>query len=120
MVLAESATIDGVEVLSAYVERDKRLLQIVRDRLSRGSQGLLARKVSKKDLMSSVIVSMWWDFGCEVTGIFYDQWGGLSVQHHSDESFRVWVEWAHLEEGLAAAWQILADRFPEKLMLPPE
>lgn len=120
MIQVLSETIDGVEVLSTHVGEDKRLLRAVRKRLSEGSRVLLAREIPKRHLMSAIIASMEWDFRSEVVGISYDHWGGVRVECRDDDSFRIWVEWhATFEEGLAAAWWILADRFSEKLIPLP-
>jgi len=65
------------------------------------------------DLTSAIVMSLAFDFAADDSQIDVDQWFGVSV-----ETFlvgRVYVECDEPQDGLAAIWEHLADKFPERV-----
>jgi len=69
------------------------------------------------DLATALVLSLAFDFGCDAW-LYADMWFGLSLET-SLVPEGVYVECDHPIDGLAAAWEALAERFPERVSLGP-
>lgn len=67
------------------------------------------------DLATALVLSLAFDFGCDAW-IMADMWFGLSLETALVPE-GVYVECDHPIDGLAAAWEALAERFPERVSL---
>lgn len=70
--------------------------------------------VEAKDLATSVLLSLAWHFGLDVT-VLVDQWFGVAVRNGQLESGG-YIECDTPLDGLCYAWKAVADRQPERLM----
>lgn len=67
---------------------------------------------STEDLTTAIVLSLAFDFQADAE-IDADQWFGISLTSPLlDES--IWVECDWPLDGLAACWEVLAERFPER------
>jgi len=85
----------------------KALLAEVIERLSAGSESLIAREVTKDGLLTAIVTSLAWDYGANITGMYNDQWSAVTAEVHEGPS--VWVECYDLLAGAAMAWKLIAD-----------
>lgn len=94
------------------------LMQEVYSRLSRGSEELQAVTVGPENLLSSVVVSLNWDYGAHITGIGNDMWSGVYAETYNKDDegnpvFSTFIQCDFVEHGIAATWKAFADKFPE-------
>jgi hypothetical protein len=69
------------------------------------------------DLLTAVVFSLAFDFGC-TAGILADQWFGVSVRSSLDTE-GIFVPCDAVSDGLLAAWENLAGRYPERVTTNP-
>lgn len=67
------------------------------------------------DLATALVLSLAFDFGCDA-GLMAGMWFGLSLETPLVPE-GVYVECDHPIDGLASAWEALAERFPERVSL---
>jgi hypothetical protein len=65
--------------------------------------------VSDGHFLTSVVISLNWDFKSHITQILNEQWSAV-VAEADDGSYRTWVGCDLVEHGIAATWKAFADR----------
>lgn len=84
------------------MEADDLMAEVVR-RLGEDTKELMGTKVTPKNFLSTVAMSLHWNFGVRIDRIDYDQWAIVSaVDYISDRLISVHCDRA--EDGLAAIW----------------
>lgn len=68
---------------------------------------------SMSDLATAIVMSLAFDFGCDAY-LSADHWFGLSIETPLVTE-DVYIECDHPADGLAAVWEVLADKFPERV-----
>lgn len=63
-------------------------------------------------LISAVVASLSWDYESAITGMYFDQWGGVSAQK-GDGSWGTFIQCDHIEHGVAATWLAFAEHEKE-------
>ena len=71
------------------------------------------RLEEREDLTKAIVLSLAFDFGACVD-VFADQWFGVSLETPLSED-GLYVQCDHPEDGIAALWEHLAERFPERV-----
>lgn len=69
------------------------------------------------NLATALVLSLAFDFGCDAW-LMADVWFGLSLET-SLVPEGVYIECDHPLDGLAAAWEALVERFPERVSVGP-
>jgi hypothetical protein len=115
--LKETATPEGAVVETficrcgtAQNQQAEALQAEVRERLTQGSDELMAREVADNVFITMIVQSLEWDFNhVRVTGIWNDQWTLITASDYA-ETVEVKVQCDYVEDGFAAIWKIYADR----------
>lgn len=76
------------------------------------AEALEALSATKEDLLTAVVFALSWDYEASITGIYCDQWCGVSAQT-GDGSFGTWVQCDTVEDGIAMTWKAFKDRKEE-------
>lgn len=63
-------------------------------------------------LTTLVVASLAWDYEASITGIYFDQWGGVSAQK-GDGSWGTFIQCDRIEHGIAATWLAFAEHEKE-------
>ena len=71
---------------------------------------------TEHNFVSRVIGSLQWDYGANITGIYCDQWFGISCDTYDDNEggLSTWVQCDMVEDGLAWTWQHFYDKYGEE------
>ena len=105
------------------VERSEQLMSEVKTRLTHESQSpWRPLDVSDGRFLTSVVISLNWDFGSHITTILNAQWSAVLAEA-DDGSFKTWVGCDQVEHGIAATWKAFATvprrHPPSSRRLPP-
>lgn len=84
------------------------LMTEVMTRLGGGSEELSPCHVDAGNFLTTVVVSLHWDYDSSIEGIYNDQWSGVVVERYTDRK-RIYIECDYVEHGIAAIWKAIAD-----------
>lgn len=78
-------------------------------RLAAESDEHVARVVDASNLLSTIVLSLEWDFHARITQIAVDQWFGVWAESY-DGRFKTQIQGDWVEDGLVATWRAFAER----------
>ncbi len=82
----------------------------VKSRLAEESQSPWSPlDASDGQFVTSVVISLNWDFKSHITHILNEQWSAVLAEA-DDGSYKSWVGCDLVEHGVAATWKAFADR----------
>ena len=57
---------------------------------------------SDKNFVSNMVATLWWEYNCEITGVYMDMWFGVVAENETEKFF---VPCDKVEDGLAVIWE---------------
>lgn len=90
-------------------EEAEKTIEEAIERLGQESPNFGPHTVTRDSLLTEIVVSLAWDYGAQITGMYNDMWSAVAAQAEDGRS--VWVECYDLLAGAAMVHKLIAENY---------